>query len=158
MNRPRLIRGLGIAWSVWWGILCMLLLALWVRSYRHMDDLSWSIPTTRFWSSSIYGRLAISWQPEDTVRIRKGFLTRKLLPTHLRTAREALRESETIPGFVVNRGPGAFAFRIPYWLPVINIAALATAPWLRWHFRLRTLLIATTVMAVVLGLVVWVNR
>ena len=25
MNRPRLIRGLRIAWSVWWGILCVLL-------------------------------------------------------------------------------------------------------------------------------------
>ena len=33
MNRPRLIRGLRIAWSVWWGILCVLLVVLWVRSY-----------------------------------------------------------------------------------------------------------------------------
>ena len=33
MNRPRLIRGLRIAWSVWWGIVCVLLIVLWVRSY-----------------------------------------------------------------------------------------------------------------------------
>src|SRR5262245_39946902 len=38
MDRPRLIRGLGIAWSVWWGILGVLLVVLWVRSFRTMDD------------------------------------------------------------------------------------------------------------------------
>src|SRR6476620_3597226 len=32
---------------------------------------------------------------------------------------------------------------------------LAFAPWMRWHFSLRTLLIATTLVAVVLGLVMW---
>ena len=38
MNRPRLIRGLRIAWSVWWGILCVLLIVLWVRSYWWVDQ------------------------------------------------------------------------------------------------------------------------
>src|SRR5262245_57793790 len=33
MDRPRLIRGLRIAWSVVWGILCVLLIVLWMRSY-----------------------------------------------------------------------------------------------------------------------------
>ena len=37
MNRPRLIRGLRIAWSVWWGILCVLLIVLWMNSYRNID-------------------------------------------------------------------------------------------------------------------------
>ncbi len=36
--------------------------------------------------------------------------------------------------------------------------ALATAPWLRFRFSLRTLLIATTLVAVVLGLIVAVLR
>src|SRR5262245_33160314 len=39
MSRPRLIRGLGIAWSVWWGIVCVLLVVLWVRSYYYCDSL-----------------------------------------------------------------------------------------------------------------------
>src|SRR5262245_15555907 len=34
MDRPRLIRGLRIAWSVACGILCVLLVVLWVSSYR----------------------------------------------------------------------------------------------------------------------------
>src|SRR5262245_35409705 len=33
MNRRCLIRGLGIAWSVGCGILCVLLIVLWVRSH-----------------------------------------------------------------------------------------------------------------------------
>src|SRR5262245_56059937 len=40
MTRPRLIRGLRIAWSVWWGILCVLLVVLWVRSYWFKDELT----------------------------------------------------------------------------------------------------------------------
>ena len=46
-----------------------------------------------------------------------------------------------------------------YWF--LRIAALfAAAPWMRclWRFSLRTLLIATTLVAVVLGLIVYVSR
>ena len=41
-----------------------------------------------------------------------------------------------------------------------SIAALAAAPWIRWsrRFSLRTLLIATTLVAVVLGLIVYAAR
>src|SRR5262245_62124049 len=37
MTRPRLIRGLQIAWSMWWGILCVLPVVLWVRSPSWVD-------------------------------------------------------------------------------------------------------------------------
>src|SRR5262245_61885524 len=40
MERTKLVRGLRIAWSVWWGILCVLLIVLWVRSYRERDFIS----------------------------------------------------------------------------------------------------------------------
>src|SRR5262245_38892055 len=39
MNRQRLIRVLRIAWSVGFGIFCLLLIALWVRSYSGMETL-----------------------------------------------------------------------------------------------------------------------
>jgi hypothetical protein len=46
---------------------------------------------------------------------------------------------------------------VPYWAIVLPSAALASVPWIRWskRFSLRTLLIATTLVAVVLGVVVW---
>jgi hypothetical protein len=52
------------------------------------------------------------------------------------------------------------AFAIPQWLLVLSVLLLAAAPWLRCsaRFSLRTLLIATTLVAVVLGLMVWAAR
>lgn len=49
----------------------------------------------------------------------------------------------------------------PSWLLVILMASIATIPWIRhltWQFSLHTLLIATTLVAVVLGLAVYVAR
>ena len=42
MDRPRLIRGLRIAWSVVCGILGVLLIVLWVRSYWRVEKLNLS--------------------------------------------------------------------------------------------------------------------
>jgi hypothetical protein len=46
-------------------------------------------------------------------------------------------------------------FTVRYWFPVTLSAVFAILPWLPWSFSLRTLLIATSLIAVVLGLVVW---
>jgi hypothetical protein len=46
---------------------------------------------------------------------------------------------------------------VPFWLPVLATGATGAAacvPWIRWRFSLRTLLIATTLVAVALGVVV----
>jgi hypothetical protein len=49
---------------------------------------------------------------------------------------------------------------IPYWLILACTTTLAALPWLRWskRFSMRTLLIALTAVAVVLGLIVWSIR
>ena len=51
-------------------------------------------------------------------------------------------------------GPGTIAFRFPYWFAAFILGMIAELPWLHWRFSLRTLLIATTLAAVVLGLIV----
>jgi len=45
------------------------------------------------------------------------------------------------------------------WFPIVMSFGLAIGigPWLRWRFSLRTLLITTTLVAVVLGLIVWLR-
>jgi len=48
--------------------------------------------------------------------------------------------------------------RLPYFLLVALSAAAVAVPWLRWRFSLRTLLIATTLVAVGLGWIVYANR
>jgi hypothetical protein len=113
-------RKLRIAWSVGCAIACVLLIALWVRSYSAPDV--WhtfarfpNSPT--YYYNSFQGRLRIgtpkTWE--------------------------------------------AGAISISHWIYILCFAALAVLPWirqLRWRFSLRTLLIATTLVAVVLGLIV----
>jgi hypothetical protein len=50
------------------------------------------------------------------------------------------------------------ALDVPHWFLVLATIGLSALPWLRLRFSLRTLLIATTLVAVVLGLVVWASR
>jgi hypothetical protein len=60
-------------------------------------------------------------------------------------------------GFGLSRTSSWPQIDIPYWPPTIGFGVLAAIPWLRRRFTLRTLLIATTLLAVVLGLIVWLR-
>ena len=42
---------------------------------------------------------------------------------------------------------------VPYWFVLLLAAAFGVAPWIRWQFSLRTMLIAVTVIAALFGLV-----
>jgi len=148
-------RKLRIAWSVAWGLAAMLLIMLWVRSYWHVDVLQKPSTSRLFIISSSKGRLAYfenraspqsTMPPEVIAPIIDDFI---------------LVATKPILGFGRVRGlripPLLFA---PYWFPVLISGVLAAIPWLPWstRFSLRTLLIATTLVAVVLGLIVAVLR
>lgn len=51
------------------------------------------------------------------------------------------------------REPCVTRICIPQWFPVLLSATLAAAPWIRSRFSFRTLLIAVTLVAVMLGLI-----
>jgi hypothetical protein len=48
---------------------------------------------------------------------------------------------------------------IPLWFPPLVVLAIAALPFIRWsnRFSLRTLLIAMTLVAIALGLIVWLS-
>jgi hypothetical protein len=163
MNRPRLIRGLRIAWSVWWGILCALLVVLWVRSYSFRDMVSVPSSTkrtrTHFFVSArgqiLYG------SRDDYHRLPPPFGPQREIEHESVEYYISHPQIGMIRGFEwVNRGVfkwGYPGFAVPDWFGSLVIAFIATMPWIHWSrkFSLRTLLIATTLVAVVLGLVVW---
>jgi hypothetical protein len=121
-------RKLRIAFSATCGIACLLLIVLWVRSYSIHRQFAWP-----------GGIDEVSDQGYVTfVRIDQDDL------------REMMRNPET-----ERMGKATRILRAPYWSLVLVSAALAIGPWLRYRFSLRTLLIATTLAAVVLGLIVW---
>jgi hypothetical protein len=151
MDRSRLVLGLRIASTAVCGILCAVLIALWVRSYKSEDRVSGAINSVgvRLYSSRGWivcfrnngiGPAQYTW----SIELGRNYW---LTPTDSR-----LRFSSPAVFF----GKAATAnISIPHW-PIIAIAvALAVAPWLRYRFTLRTLLICMTLIAVALGLVVW---
>src|SRR3954447_25691147 len=148
-------RNLRIAWSVVWGMACVLLVVLWVRSYRHEAN-SLSIGD----SASCYDRAnrsfsAASWkgafhfnQVDPQARLpwistRLGIQASEVrLPNHF--------AESGILGFAVSTKELSSDIRVPCWFPVLLASLIGITPWIRWSkgFSLRTLLIATTLVAV----------
>jgi hypothetical protein len=148
-------RKLRIAWSVVWGLAAVLLFMLWMRSYWHVDVFQKPSTSRLVIISSSKGRVAYfenraspqsPMPPEDIAQIIDDMI---------------LKLAKPILGFGRIQGlrlpPILFA---PYWFPVLISGVLAAVPWMRWttRFSLRTLLIATTLVALVLGLIVWASH
>jgi hypothetical protein len=143
-------RKLRIAWSVGCGILCVLLIALWVRSYWWVDLMlgkNCSLTSLEGCILSNFG--------EDPTRQQVLLFSQNL--NELREAGSILRSGAT-RGFAFRRTGRSLTIGLPHLVVALVPASLVVAPWLPGRFSLRTLLIATTLVAVVLGLVVWVAR
>ena len=146
-------RKLRIAWSIAWGVACLLLIILWVRSRDRFDLLIQHVtPTTGFTVVSARERILLS----------VGGLGKELRSDFASMPHERLHDVETFAkgwGFEtqVYRSPNPLgvSIKIPHWFPTFFFPMLAAFPWLRWRFSLRTLLIAMTLVAVGLVLVVY---
>jgi hypothetical protein len=148
-------RKLRIAWSVIWALLVVLLIVLWVRSNYWVDV--WAGP-------QIGSRLAIFETCPGACGL--GLADVRVNPwSRLTVSSDAWWNAaqKSQPGFYKSWFWGLYAYGddsiiVPFYF-AIGLAAVATAvPWIRWpkRYRLRTLLIATTLVAVVLGLVMYV--
>jgi len=153
-------RKLRIAWSVVSGVACVLLIVMWVRSHWHLDGVAYRHPPRLgVWLVSSNGQLRceIERKPDNV----------------------AAFDGDADAYFVFNRpieldpergnGNGFLGFRllggslmaipvIPHWFAVIVFGAMAVVLGygsLPWRFSLRTLLIATTLVAVLLGVAVY---
>jgi hypothetical protein len=143
-------RKLRIAWSVAWGLVAVLLIVLWVRSYYVFDFIS-RIDGNRF--SMTLGSTAGAL---DFERVDMKLL-RDVSPRNHGWRYKAAMPAPLPPGFRWRHVPslGTLQIQIPYWPLFIGVMALAAFPGVAWRFSLRTLLIVTTLLAVLLGLAVW---
>src|SRR6478672_1402269 len=122
-------RKLRIAWSVAWGTAAVVLVALWVRDYRS--------------SRHAWARFAAERKRESRLQVH-------------------LPMSETHQGsrMIYIRAKTAFDFGLyhfPYWALVATCCVFSAAPRVSLRYSLRTLLIATTLVAVGLRLIVWLR-
>jgi hypothetical protein len=151
-NRGMRFRKLRIAWSVVCGVACVLLIVLWVRSHSKWDRLFYHLPsggTAGF--SSWDGNIIVGVEYSRGASYSRGFEFESQL-----TSQWQLDPSER--GFLFMRDSSEFAVGMPHWFPIILSAVIAAVPWAKQRFSLRTLLIATTLVAVVLGLIAWSMR
>ena len=131
----------------------MLLLGLWVRSGYWFDALFLVGPTDGT-SASVMSRngcLGGSYSPVDKTDSHwecHSWRLSGIPPQH---------GLENRLGFGFWRGPDDFKryVFVPYWFLTSLTFGVALAPGIRWTYSVRTLLIATTLIAVVLGLVMW---
>ena len=128
----RRFRKLRIAWSVAWGIAAVLLVVLWVRSYVVYDRVVVHYPSGLEWF--------IAYSNKGVYIVS----TYGLLAPHL----QSWSFGRTRWGTVVC---------LPYSLTMLVVCAVSIAPWIHYRFSLRTLLIATTLVAVGLGMIVWLR-
>jgi hypothetical protein len=151
-------RKLRIAWSVTWGLVAVLLIVLWVRSYWWQDCIVGNLgPHVNLLNiSSDAGQLKY-------VDIRRNDISPTKFTIMSRRSDEIMKkvsgfDSNLVAGFGVRLAPNTWSIAVPHWFAVVLFATLATLPWIRWRFTIRTLLIVTTLVAVVLGLIVWSLR
>ncbi len=141
-----------IAWSVVCGIACVLLLMLWVRSYWWSDGVRIPHPPSELAQLKSYKCSLHYYDGHYSGKPVNGwrFFSRRDRPVELHLA-------TPIFGEWLFDAAGPIRVSVPHWLFILVCATLATAPWVRSlpsHFSLRTLLFATTLVAVVLGLIV----
>lgn len=154
VNRRRWLRSLRIAVSVFFGVVTVSLCALWMRSYWWLDAVQVGFggrDTGHI--QSFEGRVTTFrfelWR-------QRGRQTFGSVPAKWVDSTQARREAYTGgPDWVaIKRTPSVIA-TIPHWLCAMFATVLAVSPWICWRFSLRTMLIATTLVAVLLGLGVW---
>ncbi len=143
-------RKLRIAWSVVWGLAAVLLIVLWVRSYFRTDVLL--ITHSEGWASSWGSVVMVVINLESTIH------TPVLFKLDGRLASSPPEYSLLGIGYSPSPSPLWPYVVIPFWLLTALVVTLAATPWLPKRFSLRALLIATTLVAVVLGLVVWIHH
>jgi hypothetical protein len=148
---------------------CALLIALWVRSYyapykltRLNTAQTAEIGILSNRDGLVAGRFELAADPQFILLNQQ---LRELQLSELRRGRSRHKPTLQNAIAIVQREIAQYRGQmvtqmmsqrraVPHWLPLLVAVALVAAPWINWRFSLRTLLIATTLVAVGLGVIV----
>ena len=154
----KLLRYLRFTLSAVCGIVCLLLIALWVRSYWWADGITGPLASARqLLIESSMGSFSV--RLDDTIhpsRRRPLWHLDHISIDELQRTLKALKMGPIARthklGFLGDD------FLIPQWLPVFLAGSLAIVLGVKrqWRFSLRALLFAATLTAIVLAVLVWV--
>jgi hypothetical protein len=123
---------------------CVLLIALWVRSYSRTDAIVGPIVGAR--------RFIIHTRPDQLdVLVSNPSPVHGPIPWKISSYMNRARRT-----WKFNSQQYAIQLTIPMWLATLGSVTIAAISWIPWskRFSVRTLLIATTLVAVGLGVIV----
>lgn len=139
-----------LTWSVFLGVLCMIVISLWVRSYWYQDLVTYSFSTGhRVAIGSNRGNVYVIhriWQPDGGQAVRYGW----------QYGNGAAQEYHLMSDWTPL--PPWTKIVVPHVFLLVAIALAACFPWIRYRFSLRALLIVMTAVSVALALIVGLSR
>jgi hypothetical protein len=143
-------RKLRIAWSVAWSVLAVVFCLAWFVSCLKLTSIEVLVtPTHRYYIHSLAGTLSLEREYREFIRVEIRTLHTYEDSIYLAT-KAGIKIVRSTSGEVD-------AVSVSYWLLTCIAMFVAAIPWFSWRFSLRTLLIATTLVAVGLGLAVYAN-
>jgi hypothetical protein len=182
---PRRFRKLRIAWSMFFIFLAVVLALLWVRSYWRRSEVTaksikrhfgFQLVNIESSGGHIWANLTTEMGRIDGLPVEPGFYFVPSSSEYDKKIDEDDIEFEfgvdsldNLPATLQMAGfhfgkygkddDGLHAI-VPHWFLILVSAALAPLPWIRLprRFSVRTMLIATTLVAIVLGLIVWATK
>ena len=145
-------RKLRIAWSAVCGVVCLLLIAMWVRSYWRVDGITVQKSGEYFQIASFHGKIGygrtanfkLLWDSDWHRTVQEAPFSDYIVQ------REAF--------YYFRFKPGGSMGNVPHWFAVLVCSIVAAVPWFGWRYSLRTLLAAMTLFAVGMGIVVYLTR
>jgi hypothetical protein len=136
---------------------CVLLIALWVRSYRTPDFIRATFASSRMlYVNSLFGRIdVVSFMPVQPDK--PSWKIESFQAGEWDQEAWTFGENDGTFGFLFRLSPinKDWRFMLPHWFLVAVSAVSGIVPWIQLskRFSLRTLLIATTLVAVGLGII-----
>jgi hypothetical protein len=155
-------RKLRITWSVSWGVIAVLLIVLWARSYWQVEHINWNSPKSCFGTSIYPGEVTLEYV-NGGILMPMGW-SRVVFPNDGDDSTEEGEDGEpkTIFGFAWHTDDYSVTVYIPFWFLTLTCFACTwygiASPPIGKRFSLRILLIAMTLGCIGLGLVVWLTR
>lgn len=159
------------------GMLCVLVISISLRGYWHFDQFVLRLSPVEYYAiSSTQGSLFLgrSNDPALSQFFAAGWTNKSFAwldwdaakggppvfaasaPMHGRRLWLPWLQFSRHP-FVVPAGIEYTEITVPYWMIAVAYGMLAAAPWLRWRFSLRGLLVIVAAFAIFLGITFSVN-
>jgi hypothetical protein len=148
-------------------VLCVALIGMWVRSYYWFDLARWRLADGQSIIISLIpgqislGHLSVTPPGTPVIGIDNLPWWHNSISLDRGQIIFAPLQGPLAPlGFYWRLSWGHFSLTLPYWFLVLATGSLAIAfrmHWL-WRFSLRSLFIAMTALAILMGMIVWLDQ